>query len=59
VDNELSVIRFRKVMKRWLKTIWSILKGRYFVGKKDCPFNIEFVHWERLKVYWSKLEMEK
>ncbi len=53
------MIRFRKVMKRWLKTIWSILKGRYFVGKKDCPFNIEFVHWERLKVYWSKLEMEK
>jgi hypothetical protein len=29
------------------------------VGKKDCPINIELAHWETLKEYWSKLEIEK
>jgi hypothetical protein len=46
-------------MKRWLKTKWSILKARYFEGKKNHPVNIELVHWERLKVYWSKPKIEK
>ncbi len=53
------MIRFRKVVKRWLKTKWSILKVTYFARTKDHPFNIELVHWERLKVYWSKPETEK
>jgi hypothetical protein len=35
------------------------LKARYFARKKDCLVNIELAHWERLKVYWSKLETEK
>jgi hypothetical protein len=29
------------------------------VGKKDCPFNIKPVHWERLEEYWSKPETKK
>jgi len=29
------------------------------VGKKDYPINIEPIHWERLKAYWSKLETKK
>jgi hypothetical protein len=45
-------------MVKRLKVEWSILKARYFMGK-DCPFNIELVHWERLTDYWSKLETEK
>ncbi len=27
--------------------------------KKDYPINIEPIHWERLKVYCSKPEIEK
>ncbi len=35
------------------------MKAKYFAGKKDSPINIELAHGERLKVYWSKLEIEK
>jgi hypothetical protein len=41
VDNELSMVGFRNVVKRWLKIEKSKLKARFMVGKKDCPINIE------------------
>ncbi len=34
VDNELSRIGFRNVVKRWLKIEWSRLKARYMVRKR-------------------------
>jgi hypothetical protein len=55
MDNELSVIGFRNVVKRWLKIERCKLKARYMAGKKDCPINIELVHWEKLKFYWSNI----
>jgi hypothetical protein len=36
----------------------SKLKARFMARKKDCLANIEPVHWERLKEYWSKLEIK-
>ncbi len=44
VDNELSVVGFKNVVKRWLKIKRSKLKARYMAGKKDCPINIELAH---------------
>jgi hypothetical protein len=44
VDNELSMVGFKDVVKRWLKTKRSKLKARYMAGKKDCPINIELAH---------------
>jgi hypothetical protein len=44
VDNDLSMVGFRNVVKRWLKTKRSKLKARYMVGKKDYPINIELTH---------------
>ncbi len=35
------------------------LKATYFARKKDCLVNIEPAHWEKLKVYWPKLETKK
>jgi hypothetical protein len=52
-------VGFLNVVKIWLEKKWSILKAKYFVGKKDCPVNIELAHWESLKVYWSKPKIEK
>ncbi len=54
VDNELYLIEFKNVVKRWLKIKRSKLKARYMAKKKICLINIELVHCERLKVYWSK-----
>jgi hypothetical protein len=51
VDNELSLVGFKNVMKRWLKIKRSELKTKFMVGKRDCHVNIELVHWERLKEY--------
>ncbi len=51
LDNELFVVGFRNVVKRWLKIEINKLKVRFMEGKKDCPVNIEHVHWERLKEY--------
>jgi hypothetical protein len=28
-------------------------------GKIKCPVIIELARWEKLKVYWSKLEIER
>jgi hypothetical protein len=44
VDNELSMVGFMNVVKRWLKTERSKLKARYMARKKDCPINIELAH---------------
>jgi hypothetical protein len=52
-------VGFWIVVKRWLKTKWSILKVRHFARKKDCLVNIELAHWESLKVYWSKPKTKK
>ncbi len=52
VDNELFMVGFRNVVKRWLKIKKNKLKTRFMVGKKDCPINIEPIYWERLKEYW-------
>jgi hypothetical protein len=54
VDNESSMIEFKNIVKRWLKIKRSKLKARHMAKKKNCLINIELVHWERLKVYWSK-----
>jgi hypothetical protein len=35
------------------------LNARFIAWKKDCPLNIKLPHWERLKTYWSKLEIER
>lgn len=56
VDNELSIVRFKNVVKRWLKTKCCKLKALYLGGKIECIVNIEPVHWEKLKVYWTKPE---
>jgi hypothetical protein len=48
VDNELSIVGFRNVVKRWLKIEKSKLKARFMVGKKDFPINIELTHWENI-----------
>ncbi len=44
VDNEFSVVGFKNVVKRSLKTKRNKLKARYIVVKKDCPINIELAH---------------
>ncbi len=59
LDNELFVVGFRNVVKRWLKIEGSILKARYMARKKDCPINIEHDYLVRLKAYWSKLETKR
>lgn len=59
INNELSMVSFNNVVKRWLKIEKSKLKARFMVGKKDCPINIEPTHWERLKEYWSIPKIEK
>ncbi len=59
LDNELFVVGFKNVVKRWLKTKRSKLKARYMASNKDCIINIEPTHWERLKAYWSKNEIER
>ncbi len=58
-DNKLSIVGFRNVVKRWLKIKRNKLKIRFLEGKTECLINIEHVHWERLKVCWSKPEIEK
>jgi hypothetical protein len=35
------------------------LKARFPIGRIKCHVNIEPAHWEKLKVYWSKLEIKK
>jgi hypothetical protein len=59
VDNKLSTMGFINVMKRWLKMEINKLKTRFLEGRTKCPINIEPTHWERLKVYWNKPEIEK
>lgn len=59
VDNELSTMGFRNMVKRRLKTEKNKLKTRFLEGRTKCLINIESTHWERLKVYWSKPEIEK
>jgi hypothetical protein len=59
LDNELFVVGFRNVVKKWLKTKRNKLKVRYMARNKDCLINIEPIHWERLKAYWSKHEIER
>jgi len=54
VDNELSIVKFKNVVKIWLKTERCKLKAIHLGGKIECPVNIEPTHWEKLKVYWSK-----
>jgi hypothetical protein len=44
VDNELSMIEFKNVVKRWLKIKRSKLKARYMAKKKNLSINIELVH---------------
>jgi hypothetical protein len=38
------------------QNIKSKLKARVLARRIECP---DFVHWEKLKVYWSKLETKK
>jgi hypothetical protein len=47
------------MVKRWLKKKINKLKTRFLEGRTKCLINIESTHWERLKVYWSKLQIEK
>jgi hypothetical protein len=51
VDNELFTIRFKNVVKRWLKTKCCKLKALCLGGKTKYLVNIELGHWEKLKVY--------
>jgi hypothetical protein len=51
VDNKLSMVGFKNVVKRWLKTKRCRLKAQYMVGKREYPINIELAHWEKLKSY--------
>jgi hypothetical protein len=59
VDNKLSTVGFKNVVKRWLKTNKNKLKIRFLEGRTKCPINIEHVHWERLRVCWSKPKTKK
>jgi hypothetical protein len=34
-----------------VENIEEKLNPRFIAWKKDCPLNIELVHWERLKTY--------
>jgi hypothetical protein len=56
MDNELSVIAFKNVVKRWLKIERCTLKTWSMAGKRDYPINIQHAHWEKLKSYWSNLK---
>jgi hypothetical protein len=58
LDNELFVVRFKSVVKRWLKIERSISKARYMAKNKYCLINIEPDYLVRFKVYWFKLETE-
>lgn len=42
-DNELSIVRFKNVVKRWLKIERSKLKTSFLEGKIDYPINIELL----------------
>ncbi len=59
MDNELSMIRFKNVVKWWLKIERCTLKTWYMVGKRDYPINIEPIHWEKLKSYWFNFKTKK
>jgi hypothetical protein len=59
VDNKLSIMGFKNMVKRWLKTKRTKLKTRFLEGGTECPINIEPIHWERLTICWSKLEILK
>ncbi len=59
LDNELSMVGFKNVVKRWLLTQKNILKARYMARKKDYPINIEPNFLVKLKAYWSKLETKR
>jgi len=59
MENELSTRGFKNVVKKWFKTKRNKLKARFLAGRIECLMNIEPTHWEKLKVYWNKLETEK
>jgi hypothetical protein len=44
VDNDLSMIEFKNVVKRWWKIKRSKLKARCMAKKKNSLSNIDFVH---------------
>jgi len=50
VNDELTIVKFKNVVKRWLKTECCKLKAMYLGGKTECPVNIEIAHWKKLKV---------
>lgn len=60
VDYEFSTMGFKNVVKRsQFKIGTSKLKSRFLARRTKCPINIEPTHWEKLKVYWGKLETKK
>jgi hypothetical protein len=44
VDNKFSVVGFKNVVQRSLKTKRNKLKARYITVKKDYLINIELTH---------------
>jgi hypothetical protein len=50
INNELTIVKFKNVVKRWLKTECCKLKVMCLGGKTKCQVNIETAHWEKLKV---------
>lgn len=51
MENELSTMGFKNVVKKWFKTKRIKLKAKFLAGRIECPMNIEPTHWEKLKGY--------
>jgi hypothetical protein len=53
------MVGFKNVVKRWLKIESSKLKAKFMGGKINCLMYIEPPHWEKLKAYQCKPELER
>ncbi len=59
LENELFERGFKNAIKRFLRGEKNRLKARFQQGLIMCPMNIQLNPWERLKVYWSTLQVDK
>jgi coenzyme F420-reducing hydrogenase gamma subunit len=56
----LSMRGFRDVVKRFMKTERSRLKGKFLASDTQCPLHIQPSQWEKLQTYWTNnLQVEK
>jgi hypothetical protein len=50
LDKDISIVRFKNVVNRWLKTKRSRLKSMFLGRKIYCLMNIKENYWDKLKV---------